>query len=83
MNGWSCWNNHIDMEESVRKYDNGDLVIVWKPHLCTHSGVCVKTLPHVYNPREKPWIKLGVADAKELMAQIDKCTSGALSYELK
>jgi uncharacterized Fe-S cluster protein YjdI len=67
-------------KEIVKKYSNGELTIVWKPGLCIHSGVCVRTLPKVYNPGEKPWVKPENASTEELKAQITKCPSGALSY---
>ena len=67
-------------KEIIKKYSNGELTVVWKPGLCIHSGVCVRTLPQVYNPREKPWIKVENASTEELMAQIKKCPSGALTY---
>lgn len=67
-------------KEIVKKYTNGELTVVWKPNLCIHSGVCVRTLPKVYNTKEKPWIKPENASTKELKAQISNCPSGALSY---
>ena len=40
------------------EYSNGELTIIWQPELCKHAGICVKTLPQVYNPKERPWIKI-------------------------
>ena len=69
------------MEKEITKhYSNGELTVVWKPHLCQHSGVCVKTLPQVYNTRLRPWIKPENATTEELKAQIERRPSGALSY---
>jgi uncharacterized Fe-S cluster protein YjdI len=68
--------------EIVKKYSNGELSVVWKPKLCIHSAICVNMLPNVYNPNEKPWIKAENASTAELKAQISKCPSGALSYEM-
>ena len=68
------------MGEIKKEYSNGDLTVVWKPRLCIHSEICVKTLPGVYKPQEKPWIQAENATVDELMAQIDKCPSGALTY---
>ena len=62
------------------EYSNGELTIIWQPDLCQHSGICVKTLPQVYNPKERPWVKIENATTDELIAQINKCPSGALSY---
>jgi uncharacterized Fe-S cluster protein YjdI len=69
--------------EITKKYSNGDVTVIWKPHLCIHSGNCVKALPKVYNPKEKPWIKAENATTAELKAQIALCPSGALSYVLE
>ena len=68
--------------EITKKYSNGEITIVWKPGKCIHSGVCVRTLPQVYNPKAKPWITMENASTEELKAQVSKCPSGALSYYL-
>jgi uncharacterized Fe-S cluster protein YjdI len=64
------------------QYKNEDLTIHWDPSKCVHAGVCVRSLPNVYNPRERPWVKIENATSEELKAQINKCPSGALSYAL-
>jgi uncharacterized Fe-S cluster protein YjdI len=68
------------MEEKT--YTNGELTIVWKPAKCIHSGICARTLPAVYKPKEKPWITAENATTQELMDQINNCPSGALSYRM-
>ena len=67
-------------DELKKEYSNGELTIVWKPNLCIHAGECVKALPEVYKPGERPWINIENASNEELKAQIAKCPSGALSY---
>jgi uncharacterized Fe-S cluster protein YjdI len=67
-------------KEIVKEYSNGELTIVWKPAKCIHAAECVKALPEVYNPNEKPWIKAENGTTEALKAQINKCPSGALSY---
>lgn len=64
-----------------KEYSNGEITIVWQPKLCIHSGVCVKTLPQVYNPKEKPWVKPEKATTRELKDQVAKCPSRALSIK--
>lgn len=66
--------------EQQKEYSNGEITVVWKPWLCQHSGICVKLLPQVYNPRERPWIKPEKADSAALKDQISQCPSGALTY---
>ncbi len=69
--------------ELTKEYDNGELIVVWKPRKCIHSEICVKTLPQVYRPKEKPWIKPEKASVEALMEQIDRCPSAALTYYSK
>ena len=64
-----------------KEYSNGEITIVWQPKLCIHSGVCVKTLPKVYNTKERPQIKPENATTEELISQVAKCPSGALSIK--
>ena len=63
-----------------KEYSNGEITIKWQSKKCIHAGICVKTLPNVYDPKAKPWIKIDNASTQELMNQIDKCPSGALTY---
>lgn len=65
----------------THEYTNGEITILWKPKVCIHSAVCVKTLPKVYNPKEKPWLKPENATTEELRKQIAQCPSGALSIK--
>lgn len=69
-------------KEIVKEYSNGDLTIIWKPQTCIHAGECVKRLPEVYKPDEKPWIQIENATTSELKSQIEACPSGALSYRM-
>jgi len=65
------------------EYTNGEVTILWKPDKCIHSGICVKMLPQVYNPKERPWVKPNNATSEELIEQVSKCPSGALSMKPK
>ena len=65
-----------------QEYQNGEITIVWQPKLCIHAGVCVRTLPKVYDPKARPWIKSENATTQELRDQIAKCPSGALSIKI-
>lgn len=65
----------------THEYSNGEITILWKPALCKHSGVCVRTLPQVYDPKAHPWIKIENATSEELLNQVAKCPSGALSIK--
>lgn len=66
----------------TKKYSNGKVTVIWEPKLCKHFGICVKSLPEVYRPNEKPWIKIENATDEELIDQVSKCPTKALSIEV-
>ena len=73
------------MKDITKKYTNGEVTIVWKPSMCIHSKICwdeINGLKNVFNPFEKPWIKPHAATTEEIINQVKKCPSGALSYYL-
>jgi uncharacterized Fe-S cluster protein YjdI len=63
-----------------KEYTNGEVTVVWKPNTCIHSAVCFKELSNVFDPRRRPWIDLSQAETEQIIAQVKKCPSGALSY---
>ena len=63
------------MADESKEYSNGEITIIWQPGKCIHSGVCIRTLPRVYNPRARPWIKIENATSEQLMDQVDAGSS--------
>lgn len=70
----------MDPNDITKKYSNGEITVVWKSGLCIHSKKCWTGLPEVFNPKEKPWIKPDAAGTDAIIAQVNICPSGALSY---
>ena len=73
----------MDKENIIKKYSNGEITVVWQPSLCIHSTICWKELtglPEVFNPKEKPWIKMEGSTTERIAEQVKKCPSGALSF---
>ena len=64
----------------AKEYSNGTITIVWKSDLCVHAANCARGLPKVFQPKEKPWIKPNQATTEELIEQVNKCPSGALTF---
>lgn len=67
-------------EKKVKEYSNGEVTIVWKPDLCIHAAKCVHGLPGVFDAKARPWINPEGAKTEEIIAQVNQCPSGALSY---
>lgn len=70
----------MDKKNIKKEYKTEKITVIWEASKCIHAGVCVRTLPKVYNPKARPWIEVDNATTDELKKQIDKCPSGALSY---
>ncbi len=69
------------MKNITKRYAKDDVRVVWQPHLCIHSGICFRGLPAVFDPRRRPWVTPEGASAEEIIAQVARCPSGALSIE--
>ncbi|WP_418602689.1 (4Fe-4S)-binding protein [Hwangdonia sp.] len=64
----------------IREYSNGETTVVWEAEKCIHSAICAKGLPEVFQPRDKPWIKIDAAKTNAIINQVKQCPSGALTY---
>jgi uncharacterized Fe-S cluster protein YjdI len=70
------------MKEITKKYSNGEVTIIWKPHLCRHSGKCFTGLPQVFDPLVIPWVNPEGADTESIIVQVKQCPSSALTFEM-
>lgn len=64
----------------TKEYTNGEVTVVWEAAKCIHSGICVKGSPEVFQPNERPWVKIDASPTDEIVETVKKCPSGALSY---
>jgi uncharacterized Fe-S cluster protein YjdI len=71
------------MPVTTHRYTNGETTVVWKPDLCIHSGICARGLSGVFDPKRRPWIDMSQAETQQIIEQVKKCPSGALSIEEK
>jgi uncharacterized Fe-S cluster protein YjdI len=70
----------MDPKDITKEYTNGELTVVWQAGKCIHSGNCVRNNPDVFQPKEKPWIKIEASSSEKIRETVDKCPSGALTY---
>jgi uncharacterized Fe-S cluster protein YjdI len=73
----------MDLKKLKRtlRYSNGEITVVWKPHLCIHSGICAAGLPKVFDPARRPWVDPKAAGTLEVRNQVIMCPSGALTLD--
>lgn len=67
--------------ETEKQYTNGEITVIWKSDICIHSGNCVRGLSKVFNPKERPWIKMYSAETDEIIKTVNNCPSGALTFK--
>jgi uncharacterized Fe-S cluster protein YjdI len=70
------------MARRLQTYETADITVTYDPNVCVHSGVCVRTLPLVFDVGRKRWVAPEAASADDVAAAVRKCPSGALQYHL-
>jgi uncharacterized Fe-S cluster protein YjdI/CDGSH-type Zn-finger protein len=63
-----------------RDYRADEVIVHWDSSRCIHTGICLRSLSEVFDVRETPWVNVEAATTDEIVATIEKCPSGALSY---
>ena len=62
------------------KYANDEITVVWKPEFCQHAQRCWRQLPEVFDYKAKPWINPLGATTEQIIEQVKRCPSGALTF---
>ena len=70
----------MDSNNLKKEYTNGEVTVVWQSGKCIHSGNCVKNNPAVFQPKEKPWIKIDGSSTDKIIETVKKCPSDALTF---
>jgi len=68
------------MKTNPNVFSNKEITVTYEPNCCENSGFCAKQLSNVFRHSVIPWIDLDGAETKTIIAQINKCPSGALKY---
>ncbi|HEC27864.1 MAG TPA: hypothetical protein ENI67_10750 [Gammaproteobacteria bacterium] len=64
------------------KYVGEKITVLFNGGACAHAAYCVDGLPSVFKTDSDPWIQPNSTSMEELIEQIEKCPSGALSYSI-
>jgi uncharacterized Fe-S cluster protein YjdI len=71
------------MKGQIQEYENDAIIVRFDPRVCIHSTLCVGGLPGVFDVGKRPWVNVQGASAEAIAEQIQKCPSGALTFEMK
>lgn len=72
-----------NIEHKVKSYRGEQITVHFNLGVCSHSAVCLKQLPNVFDTRKRPWINVDEASVEEIIETIEKCPSGALTYTVQ
>lgn len=67
----------------LHTYESDDIEVWYDLKRCIHAAECVRGLPRVFDPNARPWIQPEHAAADEVAAVVERCPTGALTYERK
>ncbi len=73
-------NRKLSVKKKIKKYIGTDINIFFDPNICSHSGLCIRKLPLVFNTKHRPWINVNEGTVKDIIEVVGKCPSGSLSY---
>lgn len=71
------------MGNRIHSYEGEDIEVQYDVKRCIHAAECVRDLPRVFDPNQKPWIDPEAADADLIAAVVECCPTGALHHERK
>jgi CDGSH-type Zn-finger protein/uncharacterized Fe-S cluster protein YjdI len=63
-----------------KEYGNDSIVVLWEPAYCIHAARCLRGLPRVFDPMQRPWIDVDAASADEIADVVMRCPTGALHF---
>lgn len=66
-----------------KAYSGEGITVYYDARRCAHVANCVRGLPEVFKPKERPWIQAANAPAERVAEVVRTCPTGALHYVLE
>ena len=66
---------------SRKEYRSERIVVSFDSERCIHARYCVRGLPEVFDPSERPWVRPDQANAERVAEVVMCCPTGALQFE--
>lgn len=71
------------MSDRLHEFDSAGIRVSWSRQRCIHAAECVRGLPAVFKPGDKPWVTPDRAAADRVAEVVMRCPTGALHFERK
>jgi len=69
--------------EKVYQYPGEEVDVSWNQSLCIHIAECGRSQGGLFEGGRQPWCQPDVTTADDVVDVIERCPSGALTYQLK
>lgn len=69
-------------DKPLQVYETPNVRVTFDPNICLHSGVCLRTLPAVFDVDRLRWLRPELAAPIDVLGAVAKCPSGALKAQL-
>jgi uncharacterized Fe-S cluster protein YjdI/CDGSH-type Zn-finger protein len=66
---------------TAKRYYGQDINVLFDLSRCLHVGVCVQSLPDVFDTQRRPWVLPDAGVAQQIAQIVARCPTGALTYE--
>ena len=80
--GFSSKKEDERLADRRESYRGSKITIHDNRGICAHAGLCTDRLSTVFRMKQKPWIDPDGASAEDIIAAVNACPSGALSYSI-
>lgn len=70
-------------DKPIKHYTGQDVDVTWDGRLCIHVAECVRAEGEVFENGRKPWCNPDIANKDYVRDIVERCPSGALSYQDK
>ena len=69
------------MPRRLQTYSSAALTVTYAPGRCIHAAACVRALPEVFAPQERPWIRMELSGDERIADAVERCPTGALQLQ--
>ena len=69
------------MTRRLYEYEGDRVKVTYDVGRCIHAAECVRTLPQVFDPQARPWVRPDNAEVAQVVETVRRCPTGALQAE--
>lgn len=70
-------------DTDINKYPGEEIEVTWDQRLCIHIGECGRAQGELFVGGRDPWCQPDLASTEEVIDVVERCPTGALTYQHK